>query len=111
MNITLWIVQVMLALHTVMGAVWKFANSEQTVGSLKAIPHSGWLALSVIELLCAVGLIVPLFNKALAVAAPGVRSHALHVEPQAATASNGCMVCADSTRATSSLMRTARNCW
>lgn len=46
MNIGLWILQVLLALHTVMGSVWKFSNSEQTVPSLSAIPHGIWLAMS-----------------------------------------------------------------
>ena len=46
MNILLWVLQILLALHTAMGAVWKFSNSEQTVPSLKAIPHGAWLTLS-----------------------------------------------------------------
>ena len=70
MNIFLWVLQVLLALHTVMGAVWKFSNSEQTVPSLKAIPHGVWLAMSVFELLCSLGLILPAFNKSLAILAP-----------------------------------------
>ena len=59
MNILLWILQVLLALHTLMGAVWKLSNSEQTVPSLKPIPHGIWLALSVLEFLCSVGLVLP----------------------------------------------------
>jgi hypothetical protein len=70
MNIFLWVLQILLALHTVMGAVWKFSNSEQTVPSLKAIPHGVWLALSVFELLCSAGLILPAFNKPLAILVP-----------------------------------------
>jgi hypothetical protein len=70
MNILLWILQILLALHTLMGAVWKFSNSEQTVPSLKAIPHGIWLAMSVFELLCSVGLILPALNKPLAILAP-----------------------------------------
>jgi DoxX-like family len=71
MNILLWILQILLALHTVMGAVWKFSHSaEQTMPSLKAIPHGVWLAMSVFELLCSVGLILPAFNKPLAILAP-----------------------------------------
>jgi hypothetical protein len=63
MNILLWILQVLLALHTVMGAVWKFSNSEQTVPSLSALPHGVWIAMSVFELFCSLGLVVPLFKK------------------------------------------------
>jgi DoxX-like protein len=70
MNILLWILQILLALHTVIGAVWKFSNSEQTVLSLKAIPHGVWLAMSVFELLCSLGLILPAFSKPLAILAP-----------------------------------------
>jgi hypothetical protein len=69
-NIFLWVVQVLLALHTVMGAVWKFSNSAQAVPSLKAIPHGAWLAMSVLELLCAVGLVLPALSQRLAILAP-----------------------------------------
>ena len=71
MNILLWVLQVLLALHTVMGAVWKFSHSaEQTMPSLKAIPHGIWLAMSVFELLCSVCLVLPAFHKPLAILAP-----------------------------------------
>jgi hypothetical protein len=70
MNVFLWILQILLALHTVAGAVWKFSNSEQTVPSLKAIPHGVWLAMSVFELLCSLGLILPAISKPLAILAP-----------------------------------------
>jgi hypothetical protein len=70
MNILLWVLQILLALHTAMGAVWKFSNSEQTVPSLKAIPHGVWMAMSIFELLCSLALILPAFNKPLAILAP-----------------------------------------
>jgi len=70
MNIVLWVLQVLLALHTVMGAVWKFSNSERAVPSLNAIPHGAWLAMSGLELLCSLGLIVPAISRPLAVLAP-----------------------------------------
>jgi hypothetical protein len=69
MNIFLWVLQVLLALHTGIGAVWKFSNSEQTVPSLEVIPHRVWLTMSAIELLCSVGLILP-FIDPLAILAP-----------------------------------------
>lgn len=65
MNILFWVLQVLLALHTAMGAVWKFSNSEQAVPSLSAIPHGVWLALSVLELLCSLGLVLPVISKPL----------------------------------------------
>src|ERR1041385_9175475 len=65
MNIFLWILQVLLALHTMMGAAWKLSNSEQAVPSLSAIPHGIWLLLIVVELLCAAALVVPGLSKRL----------------------------------------------
>lgn len=64
MNIFLWVLQIALALHTAVGAVWKYSNTaEQTMPSLAAIPNGLWLGLGVIEILCAIGLVLPLFNK------------------------------------------------
>ncbi|MGC4064992.1 MAG: hypothetical protein QM784_10190 [Polyangiaceae bacterium] len=60
----------MLALHTLMGAVWKYSNSEKNLPSLSAIPHGVWLTMGVIELLCSLALIVPVFNKSLAGSIP-----------------------------------------
>jgi hypothetical protein len=70
MNVLLWILQILLAIHTFMGALWKLAYSERTVPTLQAIPHAAWLAISVVELICVVCLILPLFNKSLGVLAP-----------------------------------------
>lgn len=70
MNIFLWVLQILLALHTLIGAVWKFSNSEQTVPSLKAIPHGVWLGMSAFELLCGLALIAPVFTKSFAILVP-----------------------------------------
>ncbi len=71
MNILFWVLQILLALHTVMGAVWKFSHSaEQTMPSLKAIPNGVWLAMGILELLCALALILPAIYKPLGVLAP-----------------------------------------
>lgn len=70
MNIILWILQIFLALHTLMGAVWKILNSWQTEPSLKAIPHGVWLSLIVMELICGLCLILPAIQKQLGVMAP-----------------------------------------
>jgi hypothetical protein len=70
MNIILWVLQALLAFHTAMGAVWKFSHSEQAVPSLKAIPHAVWLGLSGVELLCAVGLLLPAVMKNFGISAP-----------------------------------------
>jgi len=70
MNIVLWILQILLALHTGTGAAWKLSHSEQSVASLNSIPHAVWLALIAVELVCAVGLLVPAFKKTLALFTP-----------------------------------------
>jgi hypothetical protein len=70
MNIFLWVLQVLLALHTIAGAIWKFSNSAQTIQSLNIIPHGAWLTLSIIELFCTLDLILPAFNKNLGKLAP-----------------------------------------
>jgi hypothetical protein len=70
MNILFWILQILLALHTTMGAVWKFSHSEQAVRSLKAIPHGVWLAMSVFELLCSIALVIPAVSLSLGSLAP-----------------------------------------
>lgn len=70
MNIVLWIIQGLLALHTAVGAVWKFSNSEQAVPTLSAIPHGAWLAMAAVEIVCALGLLAPLAYRPLAVLAP-----------------------------------------
>ncbi len=70
MNIVLWVLQALLALHTVVGAIWKVSNPPQTVPSLQAIPQGAWLALALIELVCAFGLILPAMNRRWAIVAP-----------------------------------------
>jgi hypothetical protein len=71
MNVALWIVQALLAVHTAMGAVWKFSNAAgQAVPSLKAIPQGAWLTMAVVELLCAVALVLPAAYRPLAILAP-----------------------------------------
>ena len=70
MNILLWVLQILLAVHTAIGAVWKFSNPAQDLPSLAAIPQGAWLGISVVELACVVGLVIPALYKPLAVLAP-----------------------------------------
>lgn len=70
MNILLWVVQILLALHTAIGALWKFSHSEQAVPSLKALPHGVWLAMAVFELLLSAALILPAVSKPAAILVP-----------------------------------------
>lgn len=60
MNILLWIIQSLLAVHTAVGALWKFSNTaEETMPSLAMIPHPVWFGMSVLEILCALLLVLP----------------------------------------------------
>ncbi len=71
MNILLWVLQALLALHTIVGAVWKFSHSpEQTMPSLSTIPSGVWLAMSVIEILSGVALVIPALSKPLGFLVP-----------------------------------------
>lgn len=71
MNVFVWVLQVLLALHTLMGAVWKFKNSvEETMPTLKALPQGAWSALSVVEILCALALVLPALHKPLGFLVP-----------------------------------------
>ena len=85
MNIALWVMQVLLAMHTAMGAIWKFSNSEQTTPSLSALPHGVWLGMSVLELVLSVALILPAVNKSLGKLAP-IAAAAVAVEMLAMSA-------------------------
>ena len=43
--------------------------------SLKAIPHGAWMAMTGLELLCALILIAPVFSKRLGVLVPGAAAY------------------------------------
>jgi hypothetical protein len=71
MNILLWTLQVLLALHTAVGAVWKFTTSpEQTMPSLKAIPDGLWRGMGAVELLISACLVIPALYRPLAILVP-----------------------------------------
>ena len=62
MSILLWVLQVLAAL--VYGAsgvmkVFMFDKISKDVPSFGALPREAWMALGILELVCAVGLIVP----------------------------------------------------
>jgi len=69
-NISLWTLQVLLAVHTAVGAVWKFSNTEQAVPSLKTIPHGVWLGMGVFELFISLALVLPAIYKPAGILAP-----------------------------------------
>jgi DoxX-like family len=72
MNLTLWVLQILLALHTLLGALWKLSNPDpaQAAPSLAALPHGLWPLLAAAEVLCAAGLVLPAWRKAPALLAP-----------------------------------------
>ena len=70
MNVLFWVLQILLAVHTAIGAAWKFSNPASSMPSLGGIPPGVWIGLSIVELVCVVALIVPAFNKQLAIWAP-----------------------------------------
>lgn len=71
MNIFLWILQALLALHTAVGGVWKFGHgASETMPSLSSIPNGAWAAFGFLELFAAVMLVAPAINKRWALLAP-----------------------------------------
>jgi uncharacterized membrane protein YphA (DoxX/SURF4 family) len=78
MNILLWVLQVLAALLYGASGVMKvfmFDKISQDVRSFDALPRQAWMALGILELVCAVGLIVPAalhWRPALTVAAAAV---------------------------------------
>ena len=69
MNIFLWVLQILLSLHTIEGALWKYSNPEQTA-DLRAIPHGVWLTMAVIELFLGAALLLPAVRRSWGVLAP-----------------------------------------
>lgn len=59
MNILLWVLQAVLGLLYVAGGYYKAFKFEELASQFSAIPHGGWRALGVIEMVGAVLLIVP----------------------------------------------------
>jgi hypothetical protein len=62
MNTLLWVMQILAALvYTASGAmkVFMFDKISGEVPSFGALPREAWMALGIVELACAVGLIFP----------------------------------------------------
>jgi hypothetical protein len=63
MNVLLWVLQILTALLYGWSGVMKVFMIDEISGqvaSFGALPREAWMALGVLELVCAVGLIVPL---------------------------------------------------
>ncbi|HEY2801587.1 MAG TPA: DoxX family protein [Chthoniobacterales bacterium] len=62
MNVLLWVLQILAALLYAASGVMKvfmFDKVREGVRSFDALPREVWMALGILELVCAVGLIVP----------------------------------------------------
>jgi len=62
MNILLWVLQVLAALLYGASGVMKvfmFDRISADVPSFGALPREAWMALGIVELICAAGLIIP----------------------------------------------------
>ncbi|MEZ4321712.1 MAG: DoxX family protein [Myxococcota bacterium] len=70
MSIALWVLQGLLAFHTITGALWKLSNPSQTVPSLSAIPAGAWKGLSVVEVFVAAAFLLPALAGSLGFLAP-----------------------------------------
>lgn len=60
MNNSLWTLQVALALYNAIGGIYTISNHEQLKGGLaNDLPNSAWMAIGVLQVLFALGLVVP----------------------------------------------------
>ena len=62
MNVLLWVVQTLLAMLSIAGGAYKILAYDQLakMPQAAAIPHGGWLALGVFEIVCGLLLIIPI---------------------------------------------------
>src|SRR5918996_3822747 len=70
MNILLWVLQVALALLYLAGGAYKTFMFDELANQMTALPRDGWAALGVLEMLCAVLLVVPAAAKWMPVLTP-----------------------------------------
>ena len=61
MNILLWVLQILLALWNIIGGIYMVANYEIVAKewALNALPKPAWMALGVLQILFAIGLVLP----------------------------------------------------
>jgi hypothetical protein len=80
MNILLWAFQILLALYYAMGGGWMLKNIP--AGWLKILPRPVWMAIGLLQIVLAVGLVLPsLLGKTqlIPIAAIGVAAETLFV--------------------------------
>lgn len=61
MNILLWILQILLAFWEIVGGLFLLRNYEKvaTAHALAALPGPVWIALALLQILFALGLVIP----------------------------------------------------
>ena len=61
MNILLWVLQIMLAVWNIVGGIYMVNHYEKlaNVWALNALPKPAWVALGVLQVLFALGLVLP----------------------------------------------------
>jgi VIT1/CCC1 family predicted Fe2+/Mn2+ transporter len=59
MNVLLWVLQIVLAVVNFAGGSYKAFKFDTLANQMRALPHSAWRALGVLEMVGAVLLIVP----------------------------------------------------
>ena len=64
MNVLLWVVQVLLAMLSIAGGSYKLLAYDQMakMPQAAAIPHGGWIAIGVFEIVCGLLLLIPRFR-------------------------------------------------
>ncbi len=65
MSKILWIIQILFAAHTGIGAFWKLGNAEAVAPMFPMIPLEAWPVISVIEFAAALYLVAPLVKRSL----------------------------------------------
>jgi len=70
MNVFMWVLQVALALLYLAGGSYKAFKFDELANQMRALSRGGWRALGVLEMLCAVLLIVPAAAKWMPVLTP-----------------------------------------
>ena len=63
MNVLLWVLQGVLAVLYLSGGAYKTFAFSELANQMPALPHGGWRALGVVEMVGAVLLIVPAVTK------------------------------------------------
>lgn len=61
MNTLLWTFQIVLALYNIVGASYMMANHRDIASpwALRTVPSPAWILLGILQIICALGLVVP----------------------------------------------------